>query len=339
VAGGVKVCIILVAMFMLWPGAGLRAHALDPGFLELQALGGETWRVLWRVPIVDGRPMAIGLTLPGTCVPADVPELDFDGRAYTAQWVVSCPEGIEGGEIAIPGLEATQTDVLVRYELMRGEAESHRLTSATTAFVIPAPMGRVGVLTSYGALGVSHILTGVDHLLFVFILLLLIRDGRTLLGAVTAFTVAHSLSLAAAALGWIVVPAPPVEAVVALSIMFLAAELMRPEGRGLRLTDRYPWSVAFGFGLLHGLGFARALLEIGLPEGEVPLALFAFNLGVEAGQILFILFAVYAGVLLRRLYPAVIVAVTTRGAVGARAVGYVAGGLAGVWFVARVATF
>ena len=124
--------------------------------------------------------------------------------------------------------------------------------------------------------------------MFVFALILLVRDRRQLVGAVTAFTVAHSLSLAAAALGWIVVPAPPVEAVVALSIMFLAAELVRPKGAAPGLTARFPWVVAFAFGLLHGLGFARALLDIGLPEGEVPLALFAFNLGVEAGQLLFI---------------------------------------------------
>lgn len=283
--------------------------------------------------------MAIGLSLPQTCTPAEVPALSFDGRAYAAQWVVTCPGGIEGGQIGIPGLEATQTDVLLRYELGPGKVESHRLTPGTTAFTVPAPMGRLGVLTSYGALGVSHILTGVDHLLFVFVLLLLIQDRRTLFGAVTAFTVAHSFSLAAAALGWIIVPAPPVEAMVALSIMFLAAELMRTEGRGLRLTERFPWTVAFAFGLLHGLGFARALLEIGLPEGEVPLALFAFNLGVEVGQLLFILLAVTAGALLRRLYPVLIGTITTRGAAGARAVGYLAGGLAGMWFVARIAVF
>jgi hypothetical protein len=121
--------------------------------------------------------------------------------------------------------------------------------------------------------------------------------------------------------------------------MFLAAELMRPAGRGLRLTERYPWSVAFAFGLLHGLGFARALIEIGLPEGEVPLALFAFNLGVEVGQILFILVALVVGALLRRLYPAMISSLATRGKPGARVMGYLAGGLAGFWFVARLAAF
>ena len=192
--------------------------------------------------------------------------------------------------------------MLVRYELAPGKAESQRLTAATTGFTVPAPQGRLGVLATYFALGVDHILRGIDHLMFVFALILLVRDRRALVGAVTAFTVAHSLSLAAAALGWIVVPAPPVEAVVALSIMFLAAELVRPAGAP-SLTARFPWVVAFAFGLLHGLGFARALLEIGLPEGEVPLALFAFNLGVEAGQLLFIALVLVVGALLGRLYP------------------------------------
>ena len=155
----------------------------------------------------------------------------------------------------------------------------------------------------------------------------------------TAFTVAHSLSLAAAALGWIVVPAPPVEAVVALSIMFLAAELAGPEGRGLRLTERYPWVVAFAFGLLHGLGFARALLEVGLPEGEVPPALFAFNLGVEAGQLMFIAMVIIVGSLLRRLYPATMTWATRPGGRGIAVASYLMGSIAAVWFVGRVAAF
>jgi hydrogenase/urease accessory protein HupE len=151
-----------------------------------------------------------------------------------------------------------------------GAPQVARLTASETAFTIPPPMGPGAVFASYFGLGVDHILQGLDHLLFVFALLLLIRDARRLIGAVTAFTVAHSLSLGAASLGWIVVPAPPVEAIVALSIMVLAAELAQPPGQGLRLTERYPWSVAFAFGLLHGLGFARALLDLGLPEGDVP---------------------------------------------------------------------
>jgi hydrogenase/urease accessory protein HupE len=330
---------VITLLGWLWSGDVARAHALDPAFLELQSLGGDSWRVLWKVPLVEGQPMAIDVALPESCTPREVPPLSFDGRSFAAIWVVTCPGGIEGGLIAIPGLDSTRTDVLVRYELIPGSAESYRLTPGAPSFTVPEPLGSLGVLLTYGQLGVTHILTGADHLLFVFVLLLLIRDRRTLLGAVTAFTVAHSLSLAAATLGWIVVAAPPVEAIVALSIMFLAAELLRAPGTGLRLTERYPWSVAFAFGLLHGLGFASALRDIGLPEGEVPLALLSFNIGVEIGQIMFIAFVLIGGALLRRLYPAVVNTITTRGQTGSRIVGYAVGCVAAVWFVARLAVF
>jgi hydrogenase/urease accessory protein HupE len=248
-----------------------------------------------------------------------------------------CRGGLEGGEIRIEGLERTATDVLVRYELAPGTAESQRLTAATTGFVVPAPQGRLGVLATYFSIGVDHILRGIDHLMFVFALILLVRDRRALVGAVTAFTVAHSLSLSAAALAWIVVPAPPVETVVALSIMLLAAELVREGPPGL--TGGFPWVVAFAFGLLHGLGFARALLEVGLPEEEVPLALLAFNLGVETGQLVFVGLVLVAGALLGRLYPRLVGSVTRPGGRGLGVTSYLMGGMAAVWFVGRVAAF
>jgi HupE / UreJ protein len=331
---------LLVLVGLLVALAGPAApHALQPGFLDLKALGGDAWRVYWKVPAAGAGPLPISALLPEACTPRRSEALRLDGAAFVAEWVATCPEGLEGGEIRIEGLERTQTDVLVRYELVPGGAESQRLTASTTSFAVPAPQGRLGVLTTYFALGVDHILRGVDHLMFVFALILLIRDRRRLVWAVTAFTVAHSLSLAAAALGWIVVPAPPVEAVVALSIMFLAAELLRPQGEGPGLTERFPWVVAFAFGLLHGLGFARALLEVGLPEGEVPLALFAFNLGVEAGQLMFIALVLVVGALLGRLYPIMVAAVTRPGGRGLGALSYGMGGIAAVWFVGRVAAF
>jgi hypothetical protein len=314
-------------------------HALQPGFLDLKTLGGDVWRVYWKVPTAGAGALPIVARLPASCTPRRPEGLRFDGAAFVAEWAATCPDGIEGGEIRIEGLERTETDVLVRYELVAGKAESQRLTAATPGFTVPAPQGRLGVVSTYLALGVDHILRGVDHLMFVFALILLIRDRRRLVWAVTAFTVAHSLSLAAAALGWIVVPAPPVEAVVALSIMFLAAELLRSEGESPGLTERYPWVVAFAFGLLHGLGFARALLEVGLPEGEVPLALLAFNLGVEAGQLMFIALVLVVGGLLGRLYPLMVAGVTRPGGRGLGAVSYGMGGIAAVWFVGRVAAF
>jgi hydrogenase/urease accessory protein HupE len=329
----------LVVWLLVTFAAPALPHALQPGFLDLKALGGDAWQVYWKVPTSGAGPMPIAAVLPEACDPREAEALNFDGSAFVAEWVSRCPGGLEGGEIVIRGLELTDTDVLVRYELTADKAESQRLTAASPGFRVPAPQGRIGVFSTYFTLGVDHILRGIDHLMFVFALILLIRDRRQLVGAVTAFTVAHSLSLAAAALGWIVVPAPPVEAVVALSIMFLAAELARPEGRGLRLAERYPWVVAFAFGLLHGLGFARALLDIGLPEGEVPLALFSFNLGVEAGQLMFIAMVLVVGALLRRLYPAAMAWATRPGGRGIGAAGYAMGSIAAVWFVGRVAVF
>jgi hydrogenase/urease accessory protein HupE len=334
----VRALVLLLAFLVALAGPAA-PHALQPGFLDLKALGGDAWRVYWKVPTAGSGPLPIEAVLPETCAPRRPEALTFDGSAFVAQWVARCPDGLEGGTVAIEGLDRTETDVLVRYELAPGDAESQRLTAATTGFAVPAPQGRLGVVATYVPLGIEHILRGIDHLMFVFALILLIRERRRLIEAVTAFTVAHSLSLAAAALGWIVVPAPPVEAVVALSIMFLAAELVHPEGRGLRLTERFPWLVAFAFGLLHGLGFARALLEIGLPEGEVPLALFAFNVGVEIGQLLFIALVLTAGALLSRLYPAAIAAATRPGGRGVGVTSYLMGSVAAVWFVGRLAVF
>jgi hydrogenase/urease accessory protein HupE len=331
-------CLCLALPLLAPRGAG--AHALEPGYLELVPLGGAEWRVAWRVPQVGGQPMPIVARLPGACAPREGDAGVFDGRAFVTGWVATCEDGLAGGEIRIEGLEATQTDVLVRYALdPEGRPQAERLTPQRPAFVIPPPRGTLALAGSYVSLGVDHILKGIDHLLFVFALLLLIRDGRRLLWAVTAFTLAHSLSLAAASLGWIVVPAPPVEAVVALSIMVLAAELVHPEGRGLRLTERYPWSVAFAFGLLHGLGFARALLDIGLPEGEVPLALFSFNVGVELGQVMFIALVLLTGSLLFRLYPRLSERMLLPGSAGRLAMAYSIGTLSAYWVVQRVAGF
>jgi hypothetical protein len=329
----------LMVMLALVAGGAARSHALDPGYLDLRIVEGQAWRVLWRVPQSGGRPLDLVAILPEGCSPREPGALEFDGATYRTVWVATCPGGLQGGSIVIRGLEATLTDVLVRYELTPGVVGTQRLTAAEPGFTIPEPQGLRGIAVTYGSLGIGHILAGIDHLLFVFVLLLLVRDRWALVGTVTAFTVAHSLSLAAATLGWIVVPAPPVEAVVALSIMFLAAELVRPEGAGLRLTERYPWTVAFGFGLLHGLGFARALLDIGLPKDDVALALLFFNLGVEAGQLMFIGFTLGAGVLLARVYPATVAALSTRGRSGARVLGYGIGSLAAAWLIARVAAF
>lgn len=329
----------LIAVLASLTPLELRAHALEPGFLELSALGEDRWRATWRKPDVNGRPMAMEAVAPEGCTPRRPPPPRFDGKAWTSRWVTSCEGGLAGGAIAIDGLDRTRTDVLVRYELAPGRAQAMRLTPASPSFVVPAAPTAWAILLSYGTLGVDHILQGVDHLLFVFALLLLIPDLRRLIGAVTAFTVAHSISLASATLGWLVVPAAPVEAIIALSIVFLAAQLARPASARDDLSERRPWIVAFAFGLLHGLGFASALQEVGLPDDDIPLALFAFNIGVEVGQLLFIAALILCARLLSRLYPRWAAWAAAEQGPVLQLTSHAIGGLGAFWVLDRAAGF
>lgn len=325
---------------VFWPLAG-HSHALQPGYLELKPLGGTSWQVFWRVPDVSGRPMPIDVALPKGCDPATGPSLRNDGTAWSALWVVNCADGLTGGVISIPGLETTQTDVLLRYGLNAGGRagpvdQTHRLTADAPNLMLPTPQGLWSVAKSYTGLGITHILGGLDHLLFVLTLMLLIHGPGRLLGAVTAFTLSHSLTLAAAAVGWLNMPGPPVEAVIALSIVFMASEAVRrpADDSPLTLSQRAPWALAFGFGLLHGLGFGSALMEIGLPQSAVPVALLAFNVGVELGQLLFIagvLSVVWIGlkVAQRQTLPRLVRVVP----------GYLVGCIAMFWTLERMAAF
>jgi len=241
--------------------------------------------------------------------------------------------------LQIEGLEKTRTDVLVRYQLNTGDTRSQRLTPDVTSFVLSGDPTQLEVAATYLPFGIEHILGGIDHLLFVFALMLLIANGWRLIGAITAFTVAHSLTLAAATLDLISLPSPPVEAVIALSIMFLASELLQRRRGQTRLSERYPWAVSFSFGLLHGFGFAGALQEIGLPQGEIPLALLSFNLGVEAGQLGFVVVVLALYWTLKRLAPALIAAINTPGAHAATISAYAIGGVSAYWFLDRLTGF
>lgn len=326
--------LVLTAVLAVLASGTASAHALDPGYLELVPLDQHRWQVTWRVPDVNGEPMPLEARLPETCT-HEPPPPSFDGRAWTASWIATCPEGVQGGRIEIAGLERSRTETLVRYGLVPGQTETLRLTASRTAFVIPRVPGKLDTVSSYVALGVVHILEGMDHLLFVLTLLLLIAGWRRLFRAVTAFTAAHSLTLAAATLGWLSVPPAPVEAVIALSIVFLAYELSRPPGIRDPLLMRAPWLISFAFGLIHGLGFAGALREIGLPQQDIPLALLAFNIGVELGQILFIAGVLMVGYSARWLLPAI----RTRAAGLERLASYGIGSLAGFWVIERVLGF
>lgn len=276
---------VLLATF----APGVFAHEVRPAYLELRQTGPETYDVLWKVP-GQGENLRLGLyvELPAGRTNVTEPRGSMVNNAFTERWTVKRAGGLTGGTIHIAGLTATTTDVLVRLERLDGTTQVTRLTPSAPSFVVEAAPGALEVARTYTVLGVEHILTGIDHLLFVLALLIITGGGWRLVKTVTAFTISHSLTLSAATLGFVQVPQPPVEAVIALSIVFVAAEIVRIDRGREGITARAPWIVAFTFGLMHGLGFAGGLSEVGLPVGHIPTALMFFSVGVEVGHFLFI---------------------------------------------------
>ncbi len=291
----------LVLGLLLAPGP-LLAHEIRPALLEIVELEGDRVEVTWKVPKRGDRMLALTPILPATLVPLGPPS----AHTVPGAWIQhSLYEGnaasLVGQHIAIDGLSALQTDVLLRVSLLDGTTNSAILRPSDPAWLVPARADRGEVVAAYWRMGATHILEGVDHLLFLLALLLIVSGFKQLLKTVTAFTLAHSLTLGAATLGFVHVPPAPTEAVISLSILFLAVEVVRKHQGEIGLTERRPWLVALAFGLFHGLGFAGALSEAGLPGHEVPLALLMFNVGVETGQVLFVIGVVGALALLRRL--------------------------------------
>ena len=290
---GARIVFSLYCVFFLLSGSTLLAHEVRPAYLELRQTASDTFNVLWKVPgLGDDLRLALYVELPSNCANISAPRGVFAASAYTERWSVKCGGGLAGGEIHIAGLSGTMTDVLVRVERLEGTTQIARLEPSNPSLVVEALPSRLEVVRTYLVLGVQHILSGVDHLLFVLGLLLLVRGVGRLVKTVSAFTIAHSVTLTLAALGFVHVPQPPVEAVIALSIVFVACEVLRsydpPAAANPSLAERQPWLVAFSFGLLHGLGFAGGLSEAGLPPGHIPLALALFSLGVEIGHFGFI---------------------------------------------------
>jgi hydrogenase/urease accessory protein HupE len=283
---------IALALFLLLGVSGVHhaaAHELRPAYLELHQTAPDTFDVLWKVPAAaKDRWLALYVRFPESCVNVTEPHGTFSGGAHMERWRVKAPNGLSGDRITIDGLAATMTDVLVRMERIDGTTQITRLTPANPSFTVETSPDNWEVVRTYSALGVEHILTGVDHLLFVLALLIIARGGWMVVKTVTAFTIAHSITLTAATLGFVHVPQRPVEAVIALSIVFVAAEILHDRQGREGITARAPWVVALTFGLLHGFGFAGALSEVGLPQAHIPLALLCFNLGVETGQLFFI---------------------------------------------------
>ncbi len=277
----------LLVLLALALAAPVAADELRPGYIEFVQQSDDSWALHWKQPLAAPGPAELAIpVLPAGCALAGEPARRSLPAALIGSTQVACSEPVAGGEI---GLEAILGggDVLLRVAPLGRPVQAFRLTAETPLAVIAARPSAWQVWRSYFVLGIEHILEGWDHLLFVIALVLLVRRGWAVVQAVTAFTLAHSLTLAGVSLGYFGLPGRPVEAVIALSIVLLAVETAR--GRQHSFTRRWPWLVAFLFGLIHGFGFAGALREIGLPEGEVPAALIAFNLGVEAGQLAVVL--------------------------------------------------
>jgi len=328
--------VVIIAVFLLFVAGfagNAAAHESQPGFLQITQQDENRYEVLWRAPIYFGKPHPAGLQLPSNwkIVSPSTTRRLADSELH--RHLVSVDEeSIHGSVIRLPGLEETTTDVLLRVVFANGSSSTAIIKPAEPWVTIEGPRSAWLVAWDYTILGVEHILSGIDHLLFVLALLLIVKGMRTLVMTVTAFTLAHSITLAAATLGWLWVPGPPVEAVIALSILFLASELVKVNHGQQSLTANYPWLVAFTFGLLHGFGFAGALTQVGLPQNEIPLALLMFNVGVELGQLMFILVVL---VLIRALHkirynwPQWIYQLPA----------YVIGSMAAFWFVERVNGF
>ncbi len=320
--------VLPLALLLVTSIAG--AHEVRPGYLRIQQVDDATYDVLFRVPARGELRLGLYARLPDHCEALGEPRSYQQGGAFVERWVATCAGGITGGEVAIDGLSATLTDVLGRYERLDGTTQIARLSPSDYTFTVSDSESWQEVAATYTVLGVEHILLGIDHLLFVLALLMIVEGWRKLVATVTAFTLAHSVTLAAATLGWVHVPQSPVEAVIALSIVFVAAEIVHWRQGKPGITREKPWLVAFTFGLLHGFGFAGALTEIGLPEHAITLALLFFNLGVEAGQLLFVAIVLLAWAFLRRLpLPAWSWRIPV----------YSIGAMAGFWTIERIAGF
>lgn len=303
------------------------AHEVNPAFLELTEVETGQFEVVWKQPIKDGRRLKLDPIFPEGCEGSPI-ALEGAAGAVVSRWTLTCT--LEQGEIRIAGLDRTLTDVFVQIHRLEGDDRSIVLKPAAAAFQLDQTSPNAP-LFAYLRIGVDHILFGYDHLLFVLGLCLLVR-ARQLFLTVTAFTVAHSITLGLSTLAGVTLPGPPVEAVIALSLILLAREAITVQRGGQSLTSQYPWLIAFGFGLIHGFGFAGALADIGLPQNQEVWALLLFNLGVELGQVLFVLSLLVAAFLIGRVMQRGLALSKTAGA-------YLVGISGTIWLVERVSGF
>lgn len=304
------------------------AHRLAPSLLEVRERPSGLIEVRWKTPLVQPRGARLEPLLPDHCAVSEEPRASRDETSASFEWSARCGEGgLVGAAFGVSGLDRSGTQALLRVELADGRTVRALLDGGNESFAVPPRQSPWEVAAAHFGLGFEHIFTGLDHLLFVLGLVLLVSGRRALLGTVTAFTLGHSLTLSLAALGRVGFPSRLAELAIAASVLILALELCREPGRASRLARR-PWLMAAAFGLLHGLGFAGALVEVGLPAGEIPLSLLSFNLGIEAGQILFVVAVLATGLALGPLVAGAPTWVT-------RIPAYTMGSLASFWCIER----
>jgi len=266
-----------------------QAHEARPAYLELKETAPGQFDVLWRTPVLAGMRLPLVLALPDDVKNVKAPVVEeLSDSLLERRWIDAGPAGLAGKRIDFVGLQLTITDVLVRVEMQDGRTWTMVARPSQPWIEIAQPRSTAATALTFLSQGIEHILLGVDHLLFVLGLLLIVRTPWMLVKTITAFTLAHSITLAIATLGYAHLPVPPLNAAIALSILFLGPEIIRVWRGETSFTIRHPWVVAFAFGLLHGFGFASGLAAIGLPQGDIPLALLMFNIGVEIGQLAFV---------------------------------------------------
>lgn len=325
--------ILLSALIYIASTGTSFADEIRPAYLEIKENTNNLYSVLWKVPAKGDKKLKLQPLFDDGCIDNAQAITHQVNASYIQRWTIACKNGLQNKTISITGLDLTNTDVLLHLEFINGVSHTAQLTPSNRFYIIPEEASTLQVIKTYTWLGIEHILLGFDHLLFVFALLLIVNNNRRLLLTITAFTVAHSITLAGATLGFIYIPQQPVEAVIALSILFLAVEIVHGKQGRPGYAARWPWLVAFIFGLLHGFGFAGALAEIGLPQQSIPLALIFFNIGVELGQLIFVLGVVFFTWMLHQLkQPALLNRAET-------AAIYSIGGISSFWLFERVSQF
>ena len=330
-----RVVIFLLASLLAVPTTW--AHEARPAYLEIKETSPNQFSVVWRTPVLAGMRLPVVLTMPGDVKNLKEPvEQELADSLLERRWIDAGAGGLAGKRIEFLGLQLTITDVLVRVQTLDGQESTTLIHPSQPWFEPRVAPSKLRIADAYLRLGIEHIWSGIDHLLFILALMILVKGTRRLIATVTSFTVAHSITLAGATLGFVHVPQKPVEACIALSIVFVASEIIHARQGWQGLTERWPWIVAFTFGLLHGFGFAGALNAVGLPQTSIPIALLFFNIGVEIGQLLFIgailsVMALGRWIIQRAAIP--------KPAWAWRVAPYSIGGVAAFWMVQRIAAF